>query len=54
MEAKMNGDTIEQAYSSGTMVRGIELIMQGRDLRDAWAFAQRICGVARWYMDWHR
>ena len=45
IEAKMNGDTIEQAYSSGTMVRGIELIMQGRDPRDAWAFAQRICGV---------
>lgn len=45
VEAQMNGDTIEQAYSSGTMVRGIELIMQGRDPRDAWAFAQRICGV---------
>ena len=45
IEAQMNGDTIEQAYSSGTMVRGIELIMQGRDPRDAWAFAQRICGV---------
>ena len=45
IEAQMNGDTIEHAYSSGTMVRGIELIMQGRDPRDAWAFAQRICGV---------
>lgn len=45
IEAQMNGNTIEQAYSSGTMVRGIELIMQGRDPRDAWAFAQRICGV---------
>jgi len=45
IEAQMNGDTIDQAYSSGTMVRGIELIMQGRDPRDAWAFAQRICGV---------
>ncbi len=36
---------IVQAYSSGTMVRGIETILQGRDPRDAWAFAQRICGV---------
>jgi hydrogenase large subunit len=27
------------------MVRGIEIILQGRDPRDAWAFAQRICGV---------
>ena len=31
--------------SSGTMVRGIEIILRGRDPRDAWAFAQRICGV---------
>jgi hydrogenase large subunit len=45
IEAKMDGDKIESAYSSGTMVRGIETILQGRDPRDAWAFAQRICGV---------
>ena len=45
IEAQMNGSQIESAYSSGTMVRGIELIMRGRDPRDAWAFAQRICGV---------
>ena len=45
IEAQMNGDSIGQAYSSGTMVRGIELILRGRDPRDAWAFAQRICGV---------
>ena len=36
---------ISSAYSSGTMVRGIELILKGRDPREAWAFAQRICGV---------
>ncbi|MEJ2309607.1 MAG: nickel-dependent hydrogenase large subunit [Gammaproteobacteria bacterium] len=45
IEAQMEGDRIAQAYSSGTMVRGIELILKGRDPRDAWAFAQRICGV---------
>jgi len=45
IEAQMNGDKIESAYSSGTMVRGIEVILRGRDPRDAWAFAQRICGV---------
>ena len=38
-------DAIAQAYSSGTMVRGIEIILQGRDPRDAWAFVQRSCGV---------
>ncbi len=37
--------TITQASSAGTMVRGIEIILRGRDPRDAWAFAQRICGV---------
>jgi hydrogenase large subunit len=41
----MDGDRIAQAYSSGTMVRGIEIILRDRDPRDAWAFAQRICGV---------
>jgi hydrogenase large subunit len=45
IEAQMQGDRIEKAYSSGTMVRGIEIIMRGRDPRDAWAFTQRICGV---------
>jgi len=45
IEAQMDGDRIAQAYSSGTMVRGIEIILRGRDPRDAWAFAQRICGV---------
>ena len=46
IEAQTNdAGEITGAYSSGTMVRGIELILQGRDPRDAWAFAQRICGV---------
>ncbi|MGO9770012.1 MAG: nickel-dependent hydrogenase large subunit [Roseiarcus sp.] len=36
---------IHAAYSSGTSVRGVELILEGRDPREAWAFAQRICGV---------
>ena len=45
IEAQMEGDSIAQAWSAGTMVRGIEIILQGRDPRDAWAYAQRICGV---------
>ena len=45
IEAQMDGERIGQAYSSGTMVRGIETILKGRDPRDAWAYAQRICGV---------
>ncbi len=38
-------NTVTDAYSSGTMVRGIETILKGRDPREAWAFAQRACGV---------
>lgn len=45
IEAQMDGENIAEAYSSGTMVRGLEIILRGRDPRDAWAFAQRICGV---------
>ncbi len=40
-----SSNKITQAYSSGTMVRGIETILRGRDPREAWAFAQRACGV---------
>ncbi|VBB06809.1 nickel-dependent hydrogenases large subunit signature 2 [Lucifera butyrica] len=36
---------VNDALSSGTAWRGIELVLKDRDPRDAWAFAQRICGV---------
>ncbi len=45
IEAETEGGVITQASSAGTMVRGLEIILRGRDPRDAWAFAQRICGV---------
>ena len=46
IEAQVDANnTITEAYSSGTMVRGIEKILVGRDPREAWAFAQRACGV---------
>jgi len=45
IEADVKDGVIQKAYSSGTMVRGIEIILKGRDPREAWAFAQRICGV---------
>jgi len=38
-------NVIRNAVSTGTMWRGIEVILRGRDPRDAWAFTQRICGV---------
>jgi hydrogenase large subunit len=45
IEARTEAGMIAEAFSSGTMVRGIEIILRGRDPRDAWAYAQRICGV---------
>lgn len=38
-------NVITNAVSCGTMFRGIEIIVQGRDPREIWAFAERICGV---------
>jgi hydrogenase large subunit len=45
IEAEVDGGTVKDAWSSSTMFRGIELILKGRDPRDAWVFTQRICGV---------
>lgn len=42
IEAQVNGGKITDAWSSSTMFRGIEIILKGRDPRDAWAFTQRI------------
>ena len=45
IEAQSENGMITNAWASSTQFRGIELVMQGRDPRDAWAFTQRICGV---------
>jgi len=45
VEAEIQDGKIVDAFSSGTMVRGIEIILKGRDPRDAWAFTERVCGV---------
>ena len=45
IDCEVNDGKVTNAWSSGQMWRGIELILQGRDPRDAWIFTQRICGV---------
>jgi hydrogenase large subunit len=45
IEAEVRDGKIVDAFSSGTMVRGFEIILKGRDPRDAWAFTERACGV---------
>src|SRR5512143_3611173 len=44
-EVEVKDGKVVDAYSAGTMVRGFELILKGRDPRDAWAFTERACGV---------
>jgi hydrogenase large subunit len=36
---------VTSAYVAGTMARGLETVLVGRDPRGAWALAQRACGV---------
>ncbi|MDX1624668.1 MAG: nickel-dependent hydrogenase large subunit [Gemmatimonadota bacterium] len=45
IEVQEEGGSIADSWASATQFRGIEIIMEGRDPRDAWAFTQRICGV---------
>jgi len=45
IEAVVENGVVTDAFSAGTMVRGIEKILKGRDPRDAWAFVERVCGV---------
>ena len=45
IDCDVDGGKVKKAWSSGQMWRGVELILLGRDPRDAWAITQRICGV---------
>ena len=45
IEVEVEGGVVTDAKSSGTMFRGFEIILKGRDPRDAPHYTQRICGV---------
>jgi hydrogenase large subunit len=45
IDIEVDQGKVTNAWSSGTMFRGIETILQGRDPLEAWVFTQRICGV---------
>ena len=45
VEAVIDDGEVKEAKSSGMLFRGLELIMRGRDPRDAQRITQRICGV---------
>lgn len=42
LEIQVDGGQVTDAWSSSTMWRGLEIILKGRDPRDAWLMAQRI------------
>jgi hydrogenase large subunit len=45
IEVQIEDGHVTDAWSSATMFRGLELILPGRDPRDAWLMTQRFCGV---------
>jgi hydrogenase large subunit len=45
IDCEVEDGKVVNAWSSGQMWRGIEIILQGRDPRDAPMFTQRLCGV---------
>jgi [NiFe] hydrogenase large subunit len=45
LDVEIEGGKVKDAWTSGTLFRGFEIILQGRDPRDAWHITQRICGV---------
>lgn len=45
IELEVRNGVVEDAWSAGTMFRGLERILEGRDPREAWLVAQRVCGM---------
>ncbi|GAG34810.1 unnamed protein product, partial [marine sediment metagenome] len=45
IETVVDDGVVKEAKSTGNLFRGIELILRGRDPRDAQVITQRICGV---------
>jgi [NiFe] hydrogenase large subunit len=46
IETELNEEgVVTNAWSTGSLFRGIEIILKGRNPEDAWLFTQRVCGV---------
>jgi [NiFe] hydrogenase large subunit len=45
IEVEVTNGVVTDAWSSGTLFRGIETILKNRSPEDAWLFTQRLCGV---------
>ncbi|MBI3596464.1 MAG: nickel-dependent hydrogenase large subunit [Nitrospirae bacterium] len=45
IEVEVEGGKVKDAWASGTLFRGFEIVLKDRDPRDAYHITQRICGV---------
>lgn len=45
IEVELDGNRVRDAWSTGLLFRGLEIILKGRDPRDTQHITQRICGV---------
>jgi [NiFe] hydrogenase large subunit len=45
LEVEVEGGKVKDAWGSGTLFRGFEVVLKNRDPRDAYHITQRICGV---------
>ena len=45
VEVEVSAGEVTDAWASGTMYRGLERVLEGRDARDAWLLAQRVCAT---------
>ncbi|MDR1124779.1 MAG: nickel-dependent hydrogenase large subunit [Deltaproteobacteria bacterium] len=45
VEVEVENGRVKEARSAATLFRGLEIILKGRDPRDAQHFTQRVCGV---------
>ncbi len=45
IEVEVEGGKVKDAWSTSPLFRGMEIVLRGRDPRDAYYLSQRICGV---------
>lgn len=52
VEVEIENGVVKDAWSSGTMFRGWEVLLQGKDPRDATYVTERVCGVCAGSHGW--
>lgn len=52
IEVEIENGVVKNAWSKGTMFRGIEVLLKGKDPRDASHVVDRVCGVCTGSHQW--